>query len=83
MWKHSKFFYNGPILKGKNFFPNNHDKITGVATKSSNVTETIQDVLPKEARVVICGGGVMGGSVAYHLSLLGLGPETVIVESGR
>lgn len=41
------------------------------------------DPFPKNARVVICGGGVMGGAVAYHLSLMGLGPETVVVESGR
>lgn len=39
--------------------------------------------LPKAAQVVICGGGVMGAAVAYHLSLMGLGPETVILESNR
>ena len=27
--------------------------------------------LPKQARVVIIGGGVVGCSVAYHLSKLG------------
>ncbi|KZC08438.1 Pyruvate dehydrogenase phosphatase regulatory subunit, mitochondrial [Dufourea novaeangliae] len=45
--------------------------------------EDVDDPLPKEAKVVICGGGVMGGAVAYHLSLMGLGDQTVIIESGR
>lgn len=39
--------------------------------------------LPSEARVVICGGGVMGAAVAYHLALSGLGAQTVILEQGR
>lgn len=38
---------------------------------------------PKNARVVICGGGVMGASVAYHLALAGWGPHTVIIEQGQ
>ncbi|XP_023287737.1 pyruvate dehydrogenase phosphatase regulatory subunit, mitochondrial isoform X2 [Orussus abietinus] len=46
-------------------------------------TETVQKALPKETRVVICGGGVMGAAVAYHLAQMGLGCETVIVESGK
>lgn len=39
--------------------------------------------LPSEAKVVVCGGGVMGAAVAYHLALAGLGPQTVILEQGR
>lgn len=38
---------------------------------------------PKDARVVVCGGGVMGASVAYHLGQLGWGPETVLIEQNR
>lgn len=38
---------------------------------------------PKDARVVICGGGVMGASVAYHLAKLGWGKDTVVVEQSR
>lgn len=38
---------------------------------------------PKKSRVVICGGGVMGASVAYHLAQMGWGPHTVLLEQGR
>nr|CAI5832874.1 unnamed protein product [Callosobruchus analis] len=46
-------------------------------TPGGNVTP------PKDARVVICGGGVMGASVAYHLGKLGWGKETVLIEQNR
>lgn len=39
--------------------------------------------LPSDAKVVICGGGVMGAAVAYHLALAGLGNETIILEQAR
>lgn len=39
--------------------------------------------LPREAKVVICGAGVMGASVAYHLAELGWGPHTVLVDQGK
>lgn len=38
---------------------------------------------PSKARVVICGGGIMGSSVAYHLAELGWGKHTVVLEKGR
>ncbi|XP_011309065.1 pyruvate dehydrogenase phosphatase regulatory subunit, mitochondrial [Fopius arisanus] len=39
--------------------------------------------LPEESQVVICGGGVMGAAVAYHLAVMGWGSRTIILESGR
>lgn len=48
------------------------------STRYSDVKTTT--VLPKKARVVICGAGIMGGAVAYHLAKSGWGPDTVIVE---
>lgn len=45
------------------------------------VTEPM--VPPRNARVVVCGGGVMGAAVAYNLAKLGWGPETVLVEQNR
>lgn len=40
------------------------------------------DVLPKKARIVICGSGLAGASLAYHLSLVDHGHHTVILERG-
>lgn len=36
--------------------------------------------LPKKAKVVICGGGVMGAAVAYHLAKRGWGDQTILIE---
>ena len=38
--------------------------------------------LPSSARVVIIGGGVVGCSVAYHLSKLGWGRDVLLLEGG-
>uniref|UniRef100_I3J4J1 Pyruvate dehydrogenase phosphatase regulatory subunit, mitochondrial n=2 Tax=Oreochromis niloticus TaxID=8128 RepID=I3J4J1_ORENI len=38
--------------------------------------------LPSQARVVICGGGIVGTSVAYHLARLGW-TDIVLLEQGR
>ena len=40
-------------------------------------------ILPHKAKVVICGGGVLGNSVAYHLAEKGWGPGTVILEKTK
>lgn len=36
--------------------------------------------LPTKAKVVICGGGVMGAAVAYHLARRGWGNQTILIE---
>lgn len=41
------------------------------------------NTLPAKKRVVVCGGGVMGAAVAYHLGLRGWAGETVVLEKGR
>ncbi|MBL8674077.1 MAG: FAD-binding oxidoreductase, partial [Rhodospirillales bacterium] len=38
--------------------------------------------LPTQARVVIVGGGIVGCSVAYHLTKLGW-TDVVLIEKGR
>ena len=43
---------------------------------------SVQTQLPKETKVVICGGGVIGCSVAYHLALQGW-KDIVLLEQGR
>lgn len=83
MWKQSKLLYNRCASQKNKVLSRNH-KTAEVITKLNNATsENSEHVLPKEARVVICGGGVMGGAVAYYLSLLGWGAETVLIESSR
>lgn len=51
-----------------------------ISSKPSDSKMTITP--PKKAKIVICGAGVMGAAVAYHLASSGLGPETVILEQG-
>src|SRR5687768_6384069 len=41
-----------------------------------------QPVLPKSARVVVIGGGVIGTSVAYHLAHMGW-TDVVLLERNR
>ena len=38
--------------------------------------------LPQAAQVVVCGGGVVGCSVAYHLAKLGW-TDVIVLEQGR
>lgn len=51
---------------------------------NSKNEETDNKIVPPDnARVIICGGGVMGASVAYHLGKIGWGPETILIEQSR
>lgn len=83
MWKHVKLFYSRYAIQRRNIFSNGHKTERVVLKATDIVSENSEYALPKETRVVVCGGGVMGAAVAYHLSLLGLGPETILIESGR
>ncbi|NXN20146.1 PDPR phosphatase, partial [Indicator maculatus] len=49
---------------------------------SSTPPEHHPVALPAQAQVVICGGGIMGTSVAYHLSKMGW-KDIVLLEQGR
>ena len=49
-----------------------------VITSEETVTESVKE-LPRSARVVIIGGGVIGCSVAYHLTKLGIS-DIVLLE---
>src|SRR3954452_8315812 len=51
------------------------------STRSSVTTEGSSHRLPERARVVIVGGGVIGVSTAYHLTLLGW-TDVVLLEQG-
>ncbi len=38
--------------------------------------------LPSRAQVVICGGGIAGASLAYHLPKVGI-TDVILLEQGR
>lgn len=52
------------------------------ARSSSTAADTHSLALPAQAQVVICGGGIVGTSVAYHLSKMGW-KDIVLLEQGR
>ncbi|XP_022910768.1 pyruvate dehydrogenase phosphatase regulatory subunit, mitochondrial isoform X2 [Onthophagus taurus] len=56
------------------------NNFSGTASTTDNEPAT---TVPQHARVVICGGGVMGASVAYHLAKLGWANDTVLIEQHR
>lgn len=49
----------------------------------SLATQNHTNQLPTESHVVICGGGLIGAAVAYHLGLCGLGAETILFEQDK
>jgi len=51
--------------------------------QAADLSEELAGQLPTKSRVVICGGGITGASVAYHLGLSGWGGETLLVEQDR
>ena len=46
-------------------------------------SSSAQEVLPKEARVVICGTGIVGNSVAYHLVQSGWTDVVLLEQEGQ
>ena len=44
--------------------------------------QPVQHQLPQHTRVVVCGGGVIGTSVAYHLAERGW-TDVVLLEQGQ
>ncbi|XP_049885226.1 pyruvate dehydrogenase phosphatase regulatory subunit, mitochondrial [Pectinophora gossypiella] len=66
------------------------DRCVGVASRhisslldALNHHETLEgclSTLPSKSKVVICGGGVMGAAVAYHLAKRGWGDKTILIE---
>lgn len=71
------------ILQGSWFSPHqyhHHDQDQGPRMSSSI---PLDDAPPKKVKVVICGGGMVGTSLLYHMSALGWGEDIVMVEQGR
>lgn len=59
-------------------FSNRWDNLDNMETLSGGLTR-----LPPTAKVVICGGGIMGTAVAYHLAKRGWGGQTVLIEKEK
>ncbi|XP_040981746.1 pyruvate dehydrogenase phosphatase regulatory subunit, mitochondrial isoform X2 [Aquila chrysaetos chrysaetos] len=57
-------------------------RMTCSQRSTSSTAEPYPVSLPAQAQVVICGGGIMGTSVAYHLSKMGW-KDIVLLEQGR
>ncbi|XP_059681094.1 pyruvate dehydrogenase phosphatase regulatory subunit, mitochondrial isoform X2 [Gavia stellata] len=57
-------------------------RMTCSRRSTSSTAEPHPVSLPAQAQVVICGGGIMGTSVAYHLSKMGW-KDIVLLEQGR
>lgn len=76
---------HGRCLYPSRNFSNTCPAKTISSSLSDSVINNVDDKrpLPREAKVVICGAGVMGASVAYHLAELGWGPHTVLVDQGK
>lgn len=51
--------------------------------RTNIISSQNNEPLPAKAEVVICGGGVMGAAVAYHLAMAGWGNKTILIESSR
>lgn len=45
-------------------------------------TDDEKKSLPKNSQIVICGSGLAGSSLAYHLAIQGQGQQAVILERG-
>lgn len=51
--------------------------------RSSTRQDEDSDLLPKKSKIVICGSGLAGSSLAYHLALANHGHDTVLLERGE
>lgn len=79
MWQRSGIYCRQFLAKKTKLLNINHKIITRTNVSSS----ASDDIPPTETDVVICGGGVMGAAVAYHLALAGWGERTILLESSR
>ncbi|XP_024082203.1 pyruvate dehydrogenase phosphatase regulatory subunit, mitochondrial isoform X2 [Cimex lectularius] len=57
--------------------------ISGPVDFSDLKIASASESLPRETQVVVCGGGIIGASVAYHLAEIGWGGRTILVEQTK
>lgn len=87
--RHSSIFCSSYIAgtpctkcRGYSSFANSNDKNDNDDPETTSTFTLPTPQLPSQARVVICGGGVIGLSVAYHLAEKGW-TDVVVLEQGK
>ncbi len=74
---------NAQVLHGgARILPDFHRKFHASSCHRQTDTSSQDSVFPASSHVVICGGGVIGCSVAYHLAKWGW-TDVVLLEQGR
>lgn len=82
-------FVTRQSLINSNILQYGHRSVRCIQKASSNnnimaAEDEVESIvnLPSQARFVICGSGLAGSSLAYHLSLLDHGHHTIVLERG-
>lgn len=78
---HTSKYKSTFVIKKHNFHLSVAKNAESLNEQNSSQYES--NSLPKHAKTVICGGGVMGAAVAYHLAAKGFGSEVVLLEQDR
>lgn len=77
MWQQPRIFCQQILTNKIKLSLNKNVVRTNIVYSQNN------EPFPSKAEVVICGGGVMGAAVAYHLAMEGWGNKTILIESSR
>ncbi|XP_015909112.1 pyruvate dehydrogenase phosphatase regulatory subunit, mitochondrial [Parasteatoda tepidariorum] len=82
MSKHLLNYHKYIVLKNYGLKNISNSKSSWSILPEVNVDDFCSNDIPKEAQVVICGGGVVGCSVAYHLAKDYGWKDVVLLEQG-
>lgn len=80
---HTGVSSSAEILKGSWFPPHQYHQNDHEEGLHMPSLLQLDESPPKKAKVVICGGGMVGTSLLYHMAMLGWGADTVMLEQGR
>lgn len=69
------------LLQCRNFsFTKALSQLPYTAIAGPRINDFCSDKLPEQAQVIICGGGIVGTSVAYHLAKYFKWKDVVLLE---